>query len=172
MQLLFESPRLYFRNITVADAPMFYELNADNDVIRYTGDTAFENIEAAKTFILNYKDYELHGIGRWAMVLKSTHEILGWCGLKYLPELAEVDLGYRLFKKHWNQGFATEGSLACLKYGFEEKNYAEIVGRAWKINGSSIRVLEKCGLIFWKDAIFDGQSGSYFKMTKDEYFKI
>jgi len=49
------------------------------------------------------------------------------------------------------------------------KQYDEIVGRAWNINLASIRVLEKCGMVFWKDAIFDHQAGIYYKITKSEY---
>lgn len=169
MQYIFESNRLYFRKFEIEDTQTLFALNADERVIRYTGDLAFESVVTAKRFIQNYRDYDLYGIGRWMMIEKLTMTALGWCGLKYLPDLQEIDLGYRLFHQYWNQGYATEASLATLNFGFEVMQFDEIVGRAWKINVASIRVLEKCGMVFWKDAIFDQQPGSYYKISKKEY---
>ena len=169
MTARFESTRLYFRQLTLADAKLLFQLNADHSVIRYTGDSAFESIEAAKTFIQTYTDYELHGIGRWAIVLKDTQQTIGWCGLKYTAALHEVDLGFRLFLEEWGKGYATEAGIGSLRCGFEVMQFEQTVGRVWKINLASQRVLEKCGLKFWKDAIFDEEAGSYYKITKSEY---
>jgi RimJ/RimL family protein N-acetyltransferase len=69
-------------------------------------------------------------------------EFLGWCGLKYLFETNEVDLGYRFMKKFWGKGYATEAALACIEYGFATLNLHQIVGRALPGNLASIKVLE------------------------------
>jgi RimJ/RimL family protein N-acetyltransferase len=63
---------------------------------------------------------------------KETDAYLGWCGLKFLDDLQETDIGYRFHKKYWGRGYATESAAACLKYGFEKLNLKKIIGRAMK----------------------------------------
>lgn len=153
---ILETPRLYLREMTPEDAEVAYILNLDPDVLRYTGDDPFENIEEAKTFLENYASYRTYGFGRWGVILKETGEYLGWCGLKYTPELDEFDIGYRLMKKFWGKGYATEAAEACLEFGFTQLNMKTIVGRAMPANVASVRVLEKIGLSYLENRFTDG----------------
>ena len=84
----------------------------DPDVIKYTGNPPFESEEEAKFFLDNYNDYNKNGFGRWAVILKDTKEFICWCGLK-LNEDDLIDIGFRFFKKYWNN----RKSL-CRKYCF------------------------------------------------------
>lgn len=147
MSFLFESERLVFREIIENDARDMYALNSDPDVMRYTGDIYWDSIEQAREFLISYPDYRKNNMGRWAAIRKQDNAMIGWCGLK-LHEDGLVDLGYRLFKKYWNLGYATEASIASLKYGFETLGLAEIVARAIPENKASIRIMEKCGMQF------------------------
>jgi RimJ/RimL family protein N-acetyltransferase len=144
---LFTTPRLYLRETTAQDAEVMFALNSDPEVLRYTGDEPFESIEEAAIFLANYQDFKKNNMGRWAVVRKEDETVLGWCGLKLHPD-GMVDLGFRLFKKYWNQGYATEASLGCLKYGFETLNLTKIVGRVVPANVASARVLQKLGMNF------------------------
>ena len=81
---------------------------------------------------------------------------MGWCGLKYRPELDEVDLGYRYHKAFWGKGYATEAARASLEYGFNEAKLQRIVGRAEHANIGSLKVLEKCGMQYIGDEAVDG----------------
>jgi RimJ/RimL family protein N-acetyltransferase len=54
-------------------------------------------------------------------------EFTGWCGLKYLSETNEVDLGYRFMKKFWGKGYATEAALACIEYGFSRLHLQKLL---------------------------------------------
>src|SRR4051812_8677611 len=101
---IIETERLLLREILPSEAEVMYNLNLDPDVIRYTGDPPFESMAEAEKFIRNYPDYAKNGYGRWAVVRKEDNEVLGWCGLKYLPETEETDIGYRFFKKFWGMG--------------------------------------------------------------------
>ena len=166
MKKIIETNRLYLRELTVADAENFYLLNADEDVIKYTGDKAFDSINEAKSFLENYNPYQEYGYGRWAVIAKSNEEFLGWCGLKYSPEIDEVDIGFRFFKKHWNKGFATESAKACIDYGFEKLNLQTIVGRAMEANVASIKVLEKLGMTFVGKFEFHLHDGVLYQIKK------
>ena len=164
--MILQTQRLYLRQMTMADAANAYELNSDPEVIRYTGDVAFENVAAAALFLVNYKDYEKHGVGRWAVIRKVDGAWLGWCGLKYMPENKEVDLGYRLHQRYWNKGYATEAAIACVQYGLETCNYPFIVGRVVQENIGSIKVLEKAGLCFVATKSFHGEAGFYYRINQ------
>ena len=161
-----ETERLYLRRMIVEDAENAYLLNLDPEVIQYTGDDSFKSIEVAREFLANYRHYDQYDFGRWAVVAKDSDEFLGWCGLKYTPELSEYDIGFRFFKKHWNKGYASEAAIACLNLGFEKYNLKTIVGRARKENIGSIRVLEKIGLTYFEDFDFDGNEGVIYSIKK------
>ena len=93
---IIETPRLILREFTVDDAYKIWELNSDPEVIKYTGDPPFENVENARKFIENYEEYKKTGFGRWAVIKKDSNSFLGWCGLK-LNEQNLVDIGFRFF---------------------------------------------------------------------------
>ncbi|WP_430403636.1 GNAT family N-acetyltransferase [Fluviicola sp.] len=156
MNKILETPRLYLREMTPEDAEAAYLLNLDPEVLLYTGDDPFQSVQEAKTFLENYASYRTYGFGRWGMILKETGEYLGWCGLKYTPELDEFDIGYRLMKKFWGKGYATEAAEACMKLGFEQFDMKTIVGRVVPANLASVRVLEKIGLTYLENRFTDG----------------
>jgi ribosomal-protein-alanine N-acetyltransferase len=153
-----ETERLVLREISPDDAEQAYLLNLDPEVIRYTGDAPFESVEAARRFLEQYDHYRRYGFGRWGVIRKSDGAFLGWCGLKYSPEHDEYDIGFRFFKTHWNQGYATEAATACLALGFGRFAMPRIVGRAMAANTASIRVLEKIGLNYASRYLSEGQS--------------
>lgn len=160
--MIIETKRCFLREMTGEDAQSFYHLNLDPEVIKYTGDDAFESVEDARVFLESYDHYEKYGFGRWAVIEKETNAFIGWCGLKYTPESDEYDIGFRFFKSLWNKGFATETALTCIEYGFNRLNLPTIVGRAMQANVGSIRVLEKCGLTFSHTINFDGEEGCVY----------
>lgn len=165
-KVILETPRLILREITPEDAEACFHLNNDPEVIKHTGDEPYTNIAEAEAFLKRYDQYRKYGVGRWAVILKETNEFIGWCGLKYSPDLDEYDLGYRLFRKYWNQGYATEASRACIEYGFGTLNLTMIVGRAMKLNKASIKVLSKVGLNYWKDDACGDADGVIYKIDK------
>lgn len=166
---MIHTERLTFREFLLSDAPALHELNSDPEVMRYTGDKAFQTEQAAEAFIENYSDYDKNGFGRWAVIRNEDQVFIGWCGLK-LNELNLVDLGFRFLRHEWGKGYATESSRAVLKYGFETFDLSEIIGRAAKSNPASIHVLEKIGMQFWKEDGCKGiQEAVYYRMSKEEF---
>jgi len=166
MKIILETERLYLREFIDNDGFHFYHLNNDKEVLKYTGNSPFENIEEANVFIRNYNDYKRNGFGRWAVCLKSTDEFLGWCGLKFDNEKNEVDLGFRFYRKNWNNGYATESAKACVKFGFEKLELRKIVGRAYIENKASIEVLKKCNLKFTKNFNYDNRLAVLYTILK------
>ncbi|MEC4051308.1 GNAT family N-acetyltransferase [Myroides odoratimimus] len=166
MKNVLETDRLVLRELITADAEHFYQLNLNPNVMRYTGDDAFDSVDDAYTFLANYSDYERNGYGRWAVIRKEDNAFLGWCGLKYNADIDKTDIGFRFFEEHWNMRYATESAKACLDYGFTTLGLHYIIGRAMKENIASIKVLEKIGLVYESDFDFDGHIGVLYVITQ------
>ena len=85
--------------------------------------------------------------GFWAAHLRDTEEFIGWFHLR--PDKIEpqaMELGYRLKRKFWGRGLATEGSRALLGNAFGEWRYEMVCARTLAVNLASRRVMEKIGL--------------------------
>lgn len=162
-----ETERLLLRDMHLADTRVLFALNNDPDVVKYTGDKAFESVDAAREFFEGkISEYEKAGYGRWSVVLKETGETLGWCGLKFLEEENETDLGYRFFKRHWGRGYATEAAKACVDHGFNVLKLKRIVARSMKENVASVRTLEKCGMKFVREEEFALHPGAMYEIVR------
>lgn len=148
--------RLEHRAFGVEDADVFFALNSNSDVMRFTGELMLPWLEAAEHAIANYPDFDDVGYGRWACVLKESGAVIGFCGLKYLADLNAVDVGYRFFPGYWGRGLATEACGASLDFGFRTLGLDQIIGLVIPENTASIRVLEKCGMQFDEAIVYDG----------------
>lgn len=148
------TPRLTHRAITPDDAPAFYALNSHPDVLRHTGEPPLESLDQARDALTNYPDFDTHGFGRWGCFLRrddletgaKAGDMIGFCGLKHLDELGEVDVGYRFFPEHWGKGYATEAGRASIAFGVETLGLERIIALVLPENLGSIRVIEKLGM--------------------------
>jgi len=109
-------------------------------------------------------------MGRYAIVLKENKEVIGWCGLNK-TEKQETDIGFRLLKKYWGSGYATEAVGAFLEFGFTGMGLTMILGRTLKANTASVRVLEKAGMKNPVAAILHDAPALIFSITRDEWEK-
>lgn len=151
--MIFESQRLYFREILPDDADAMFEMDADPDVHRFLGQQPIENLEQAKADIRKIRQqYADHGVGRLAIVEKASRQFVGWGAFKLITENIYGhqnfhDLGYRFLKRHWGKGYATEAAKASIAYGFKELKLPVIYAIADVDHRASRNVLEKCGFI-------------------------
>lgn len=141
-----ETDRLILREMTVDDASDVFAFNSNADVMRFTGEPPFESLDQARERITNYPDFETVGYGRWGCELKGDGRLIGFCGLKYLDDLDEVDLGYRFLPEFWGRGLATEACRASVRFGFEVLELERIIALIIPENVASIRVVEKVGM--------------------------
>ncbi|WP_299525112.1 GNAT family N-acetyltransferase [uncultured Lutibacter sp.] len=167
MKIILETERLFLREFVPSDGFHFFYLNNDPEVIKYTGNQPFKNLEEANNFILNYSEYNKYGFGRWAVCLKETSEFVGWCGFKFDKDSSEIDLGFRFYKKYWGIGYATEAAKGCLQFGFLDLNFKEVVGRCYIENKASINVLEKCNFKFQKNILYDSKQAKLYTFKND-----
>ena len=168
MKTIFETQRFIVREHGIGDAPDLFRLNSDPDVTRYTGDQAFASVEEAARLIQERmaSQYARFHMGRWAVREKTDGAYVGWCGLKYLEDEHEVDLGYRFSRAHWGRGIATETARASIEYGFDVLRLDRMIADAMTANTASIRVLEKVGMQRLSEVLMDGHSAIRFEIRR------
>jgi len=164
-----DTQRLRLREFRETDAEDLFRLNSDPEVLRYTGDAPFADVHAARRFLRNYDAYERDGFGRWAVTDLASDVFMGFCGLRRDPDSGEVDLAFRLFRRYWASGFATEASRAALQAGFERFGLADITGRAMRENLPSISVLQKLGMKYRKLVEGDGEFWLVYGITREAF---
>jgi len=98
MEAILETDRLLLRPYVEEDAETFFELNSDPRVLRFVSEQQLLNVEQARQILVDHPiaAYRKHGFGRGACILRSTGQQIDFAGLKYLEELDEVDVAYRL----------------------------------------------------------------------------
>jgi RimJ/RimL family protein N-acetyltransferase len=159
MQTL-ETPRLLLRPFALDDAAAYLPLVSDPAILRYTGEAPVADVEAAREILRTrpLKDYAERGYGRLAVIEKSSGELVGFSGLKYLAALEETDIGYRYLPRCWGLGYATEAARASMRHGRESLGLTRIVGLVEPDNHASARVLTKLGLAFERALTLDAHA--------------
>ena len=148
-----ETERLILRPITLDDVVEFYEMDSQPEVHQYLRDEPLESIDEAINLINSlHVQYNKFGIGRIAVIDKSTYEFIGWTGFKYIPSETPInnqsdylDFGYRLRKESWGKGYATEAAMACMKFFNEKLSEFKINAITDVENEVSRHILEKLG---------------------------
>jgi ribosomal-protein-alanine N-acetyltransferase len=163
MQAFIETERLLIRALLPSDDAGIFELDSDPGVHEYLGKSPIKTMEEARNIITFIREqYITNGIGRWAIVDKVSGNFIGWAGLKLVRDTVNnhtnfYDLGYRLIKKYWGNGYATEAAIACRDYVFKQLNQPALYAITDVTNINSIKVLEKAGFTCLETFDYDGQ---------------
>ncbi len=161
-----ETTRLKHRAFTVDDASEFFALNGNPEVMQLTGEPVLTSLDAASEAIANYPDFDEVGYGRWACILKQTQTIIGFCGLKYLPELDGVDVGIAAIPKgatDSDQRMRSESRIR-LRNAWTRRD----IWFGHPENVASIRVLEKVGMQPAGEVMDDGLLALRFVKLRKE----
>ena len=94
--------------------------------------------------------WQQRGYGIWAIIEEDISQMIGYCGLRYLNELDEVEILYGLDKTHWRKGIMTQAVKASISYGFNRADLNKLIAMTLPENYASKRVIEKAGLNFEK----------------------
>jgi RimJ/RimL family protein N-acetyltransferase len=178
MNPIIETERLFIREILPTDVNGFYALDSDPKVHRYLGNNPVTDksqvVEIINSVRQQYVDF---GIGRWAIIDKKTNDFIGWTGLKFVTNLTNnhinfYDIGYRLKRKYWGQGIATETAVACLAYAFDNLNLEVVYASASIENIASNTILKKIGLNFIETYYYKDIKCNWYRIMKSEYQQI
>jgi RimJ/RimL family protein N-acetyltransferase len=143
-----ETKRLRLRLFTPDDVQITYELGTDPDVIRYAENEPLKDLDEARKRLHEgpLADYEKYGYGRFAVELKETGAVIGFCGIKFIEEIGLPEVGFRYLKEYWGRGIGTEAAKACVEFARSDLDCKMLVALIMPENGASIRVAEKLGM--------------------------
>lgn len=155
--ILFETPRLLFRPLTLDDLDDLEALYSDPEVMRFFSGTrssqqAFEEIEECLQW------YDRLGFYFWATLHKADNRFIGRCGLlpQVIDDRQEYEVAYMIARPYWNQGLGTEAARGIKEYGFGEYRFPRLISIIDPDNIASVRVAEKNGMTYEKDILFEG----------------
>lgn len=147
---MIETDRLILRAFIDADRDAWAEMNADPEVMRHFPATLSRAEADAVIERVNGKIAEI-GAGFWALERKSDGRFLGFAGLncighEYLPIFGQWEVGWRLARHAWGQGYASEAGAASLAHGFGQMGLPRILAYTAVTNTPSERVMQRLGM--------------------------
>jgi RimJ/RimL family protein N-acetyltransferase len=153
MQIL-ETPRLILREFVSDDVDPLARILSDRETMRFYP-TPFDRAGVEEWIARNLRRCANDGHGLWAMILKSTKELIGDCGLvvQEVDGANEIEIGYHVRRDLWGNGFATEAARGCRDFGFSHLNAKRLISLIRPENLASRRVAEKNGMTVWKEVV-------------------
>ncbi len=172
-----QTERLDLRAFTPGDVDHLFALDSDPEVMRYISDGSPTPMRVVQQELLPkvLRVYENGELGVWAAIERDTGDFLGWFHLRPLNGDPRVlELGYRLVRRAWGKGLATEGSRALIAKGFGDLGAGRIVAKTMRANRGSQRVMEKAGLTFDSEFVeerFPGvdKAAVLYSLTREDY---
>jgi len=158
MNKVIETERLILRRFQADDLEAFYQLGSRPEIIRYAQASPLASREVAMEFMkaAPFHDYATYGYGRFACVWKSTGAVVGFSGIKYVPEIEDNELGYRFLPEFWGRGLATEAGRASMKFARTDLGLRRLVAMVHPDNAASAQVLAKLGFAVEKQLRYSG----------------
>ncbi|MGE0725700.1 MAG: GNAT family N-acetyltransferase [Alphaproteobacteria bacterium] len=141
--------RLLLRGWRDTDLPTFAAMNADHRVMAHFPAT-LDHAETEAMVGRIRAHFATHGFGLWAVEVRGVAPFIGYAGLA-VPRFEAhftpcVEIGWRLARDHWGNGYATEAAAAVLGHAFGPLGLAEVVSFTVPANARSWRVMERIGM--------------------------
>jgi RimJ/RimL family protein N-acetyltransferase len=141
------TPRLSFRELTLADLDFVASMLADSEVMRYYP-KCYSRAEAEEWIARQMTRYREHGRGLWLVSERATGAPVGQVGLliQQVNGLPESEVGYLIHRPYWRRGLATEAASATRDWAFEALARRRVVSLIRPENIPSRGVAEKLGM--------------------------
>ncbi len=158
------------RPITVDDVELLVALDSDPEVMRYISGGKPSSRAETERIVLQTLGH------RWLGFERDTGAFVGWFGIR--PSTAKSrELGYRLRREMWGQGYATEGSQALIELAFTQPGVEYVRAETMAVNTRSRAVMERSGLRYvrtfhleWDDPIDGTEHGEVeYEITKERW---
>jgi len=169
--LISETERILIKPLSLDDAPALTEILSDPEVMKHSVRGACDESATRKFIQECLSCYKSHGVGPWALIDKKSKDFIGFCGVgpESVGEIEEFNLGYRLAKRYWGLGLATESARAVLAYALGERGLKSMVVIIEPKHVASMRVAEKVGFSNFKNKQFHGREVRVYRMTRDQW---
>lgn len=147
---------LKLRRFTDEDLDAIEPILGHPEVMRFSLSGPLDRAQCAKFLAWCQESYRQHGAGLRAVEYRATAQLIGYCGLafQHLDGADEVEIGYRLHPDFWGRGLGTEAAAAIRDYARQVRRHRRLISIIDPKNIASIRVAEKIGMHYEKDALF------------------
>lgn len=176
--------RIELRPMTPAHLPLLHQLDTDPEVMRYLLGRARTPEEIDAFWGPRCADTIADAVGLGWWVGFAEGEFLGWWDLGRsdsdpdAPVTArEAEIGWRVARRHWRRGFATEGALALLAHGFDTVGLESVWAQTMAVNTPSRGVMTKIGMTYvraevrdWEDPLPGADQGEVlYRITREQW---
>jgi RimJ/RimL family protein N-acetyltransferase len=153
-----ETERLILREWRESDITPFHAMCNDPEVMRFLG-PPLSRADAEAAAARQNGFIASHGYCFWAVERKADGAFLGFCGLKPGPDgtpiANQVEIGWRLARDAWGQGYAREAAAASIAWGWNNTNAPGIAAMTNIKNVRSWGLMERLGMVRDHAADFD-----------------
>ena len=159
------------KELSSQDVPALTDILSDPAVMQYSLRGVCDEA-ATRQFIKWCMDcYSSSGFGPWALFEKTSGDLVGFCGVgpELVGEIEEINLGYRLARRFWGQGLATEAVRGVMQYAFEQKQCGSMIVIIEPEHVASVRVTEKSGFGDYTEREFHGRRVRLYRMTLNDW---
>ncbi len=170
MSIFLETKRLIIKTPELSDFDNLYILQSDPDVMRYIGHGVRTKELVAESLQKSIDHQQKHGFSLGNVYDKETGTFVGRAGLIYLAfddTQTEIEVGYALLAPYWNKGYATELSRDLIKWGFQHLSVDHLVGVIRPQNERSGRVLEKSGMKYIGNSLYNNIEVKFYRIDKN-----
>ena len=170
MANVLETERLMLRHLTANDVEAMFAVIGDPETMKFYPQT-FTREDAARWVTRSQERYRSDGYGLFAVILKSSGEVIGNCGLMRQEVEGEsmLEVGYHFRRDHWGHGYATEAARACMTYAFHNLAARKVVSLIVAENLPSRRVAERNGMTVERQVTFHELPHLLYAMKREDY---
>lgn len=162
-----ETPRLRGEPVSEMHVrPLHRRLYADPRVMATLGGTT-RTLKEVRAGVVRYaRSWETDGIGPWAFLSRADGRLVGLGGALFfeIPEGRVPGLVYHVASDEWGDGYATEIARETLRFGFESCGFPTIYSWTLPDNIASRRVMEKCGMVCFREGSFAGLPHVFYRI--------
>jgi RimJ/RimL family protein N-acetyltransferase len=164
-----ETPRLLLRRWKGRDLKAHAQMSADPEVMRYIGDgRVLDQGQSWREIAMHIGHWALRGYGQWALERKEDGASIGRAGLWNPPGWPGLEVGWKLARDAWGQGYATEAGRAAIEWAWRTLDAEELISIIQPGNTASVHVAERLGMRPLRESTFKGQAVVIFGVDRPE----
>lgn len=151
-----QTNRLIIRSFSESDINTYCKIVSKPEVVKYLRNNKPHSKIEAESYIKDTMSKEKSsGIARYAVSLKTTGELIGFCGFDISGN--NIDFGWRYDSSVWGNGYASEAAHAVLNFGINELKLNSIIAGCAIENIASVKIIEKLGFPHCESGIVNGR---------------
>src|SRR5919201_2954095 len=169
---MLSTARLQLRPIAAVDLEPLARIWSDPEVMRHMGAGVRDDAASGKHHRELMEHQRAHGFGKWAVLERSSGDVIGYCGIELYEGGPDVELGFSFARAAWGKGYATEAASRWLEHAFEALGFPRVIALVGPSNAASIRVLEKLGMVHIGSVPFDGRDWLLYETRSSAFSAI